>query len=349
MRFELSDDQALLRDATADFLTNESAIGVSRQISEAEGEGFSREQWKKLAELGYLGLILPEAVGGQGLGAVELAIVCEQMGRVCFPGPYLDVVLAAKVAEIAGGQEALLSDIVRGDAIAVLATVERVWPGAEDGARFAGGKVQGLRYFVPFGAAADMLLVPTDAGLVLAEGPFRTEPMPTIDEATRFAHVALDNAATLLGGNDAVDEIGDLAAVAAGALALGVSETLMDASVEYAKQRETFGRPIGTYQVLQHRMADMLLRTESSRSTVYRAAWSLDNDTADRSVVAAAAKQYAVESAVRIAKDTVQIHGGNGFTWEYDVHRYLKRALTLEQHYGSQATLLDRAFAGLQV
>jgi alkylation response protein AidB-like acyl-CoA dehydrogenase len=117
----------------------------------------------------------------------------------------------------------------------------------------------------------------------------------------------------------------------------------MPATVAYSSQRQTFGKPIGAYQVLQHRMADMLLRTESTRAVVLRAAWALTAGAADASLVAAAAKQYAVESANQIARDAVQIHGGNGFTWEYDIHFYLKRAVTLSQHYGSDDEVLDRA------
>jgi len=329
-------------------LNSESPIGVSRQISEAGGEGFSREHWRKLAELGYLGLLAPESVGGQGLGPVELALVCTEMGKVCFPGPYLDVVIAAKILEIAGGHDDLLRKVVSGETVLVAAEADRVWANDASAVRCDGDRVVGRKYFVPFGASADALLVTTDAGVVLAEAPFEVSPMHTLDDAARFAEVALDHSATKLDGSSLIEQIRDLRSVGAAAIALGICERTMASAVEYACQRETFGKPIGVYQVLQHRMSDMLLRTESTRSTVLRAAWCLSADSPDATLVASAAKQFAVESAGQITRDTLQIHGGNGFTWEYDLHFYLKRATTLQQHFGSDDELLERALSAYE-
>jgi alkylation response protein AidB-like acyl-CoA dehydrogenase len=342
VKFDLSDDQEMLRSATADFLANESPVEVSRQISECDGEGFSREHWKKLAELGYLGLLAPESAGGQGLGPIALAIVCQQMGRVCFAGPYLDAVVAASVVEAAGVTK-LLAEIVAGKAIVTLATADRVWPTDEGETVFRDGHVRGTKYFVPFAASADALLVTTDAGVALVDGPFEARAMETLDEAARFAEIRLDHPAELVGDASLLDAAAALAALGAGADALGICESAMQRAVAYASERQTFGKPIGSYQVLQHRMADMLLRTESSRSTVYRAAWSLENGAPHVSLAVAAANAYAVEAANLIARDCIQIYGGNGFTWEYDVHRFLKRAMTLDQHHGSTTTMIDRA------
>lgn len=348
MKFSLSEDQEMLRSATADIFASESPIEVSRQISEAGGEGFSHEHWSKLAELGYLGLLAPESVGGQALGPIELALVCTEIGKVCFPGPYLEVVVAAKILENAGGHDDLLAKIVSGHSIVVVAEADRVWANETSTTALAADRVTGNKYFVPFGASADALLVATADGVALAEGPFETEPMHTLDDAARFAVVALDNSALRLGGRDLLDGVRDLQAVAAGAVALGICERTMAAAVAYASQRETFGKPIGVYQVLQHRMADMLLRTESARATVLRAAWALSAGSPDATLLASSAKQYAVESAGQITRDTLQIHGGNGFTWEYDLHFYLKRAVTLHQHCGSNDELLERALAAYE-
>ena len=199
MKFELSDDQVMLRDATRDFLQAESPIETSRQISETPGDGFSRTHWKKLAELGYLALTVPEAAGGQGLGAIELAVVLQQMGTVCFPGPFLDVVLAAKALEATGGQTARLQAIANGSSITVLATADRVWPTDTGETTFRDGRVRGTKYFVPFGVAADRLLVTTPQGLVLVDGPFKATPMPTLDEARRFAEITLDHPGERIG------------------------------------------------------------------------------------------------------------------------------------------------------
>jgi alkylation response protein AidB-like acyl-CoA dehydrogenase len=182
----------------------------------------------------------------------------------------------------------------------------------------------------------------------LVDGPFECLAMPTLDEAQRFAEVRLDHPAERIGGKHVVDGLDDWAALGAAAVALGLCEAALERSVAYSRQRETFGKPIGTYQVLQHRMADMLLRTESARSAVYRAAWALARNDDDATLIASAAKAYAVESAGVVTRDSVQIHGGNGFTWEYDLHCFLKRAVTLDQHYGASAVVAERALRAFE-
>lgn len=348
MKFELSEDQQLLRSSTVDFLATESPITASRQISESGGDGFSRAHWKKLAELGYLGLVNAETAGGQGMGPVELAIVCEELGKVCFPGPYLDVVIAGRVLELSGKHDRALRDVIEGNSIVVTASVDRVWPTDRPDVAYKGGRVTGTKYFVPFAASTDRLIVTTPQGVLLAEGPFQTEPMETMDEAARFDRVLFDNPAEPLGHDDLLSSVIDWMEIGAAADALGICQKALEASVFYSKQRQTFGKPIGAYQVLQHRMADMLVRTESTRAAVYRAAWCLAHETQDAGLAAAAAKAYAVESACQITRDTVQIHGGNGFTWEYDIHRYLKRAITLEQHHGRSDEVLERALTAFE-
>jgi len=260
----------------------------------------------------------------------------------------MDVVLAAKLLEAAGGQEELVGRIVAGESIVTIARADGVWPGDRAGFEYSGGRVKGRKYFVPFAASADALLVTSDAGVILVDGPFKTEAMPTLDEAQRFSEVEFSGSAELIGGSELVDGLRDFAEIGAGAAALGICEAAMEATVSYSSERETFGKPIAVYQVLAHRMADMVLRTESSRATVFRAAWCVDNDSADRGLAVAAAKQYAVESANRITRDAVQIHGGNGFTWEYDVHRWLKLAVTLDQFHGARDELLERALSAAE-
>ena len=346
MRFDLSEDQTLLRDATRDFLAAESPIDVSRKISDTVDEGLSREHWSKLAELGYLGLLAPASAGGQELGPIELAVVCEEMGRVGFPGPYLDVVLAAKMLEAAGRLD-VVGEIASGSAIVVPACCDRVWPTDTSVVTYADGRVAGTKYFVPFGAVADRLLVTTDAGLVLADGPFETRAMETIDEGQRFAEVTLDHAGELLGGEEIVDCVADLDRLGTAAMALGVAARALEIAVEYSKERETFGRPLGSYQALQHRMADMLLGAESSRSTVYRAAWALADEQENAPLLCASAKAAATAAAAHNTREALQIHGGNGFTWEYDIHYYLKRAVTLESRCGGREAAYEQALAAL--
>jgi alkylation response protein AidB-like acyl-CoA dehydrogenase len=344
MRFELSDDQQLLRSSTRDFFTKAAPLEHSRRVMEQDARGFEPPQWRQLAEMGYVGLVVPSDRGGQGLGAVELAVVAEEAGRVCLPGPWLDAVLAAALLATAGGQDELLRQVCEGHKVATIARFDAPFAGAaEPAVRLEGGRLRGTKYFVPFANAADALCVVTPAGIALATGPFDVTPTPTIDLAQRFGTVAFDQAATLLGPVTLLETIDRLAAVGAGAMLLGIMQRCLETTLAYVNTRAAFNRPIGAFQALQHRLANMLLRVESTRSAVYRAAWCLDADDADAALACATAKAYAGDAARLVCGETIQMHGGIGFTWELDVHVFFKRAKTLEQFYGSTEDQLERA------
>jgi alkylation response protein AidB-like acyl-CoA dehydrogenase len=346
MKFDLSDDQALLRSSTRDFLSSELSLEKSRNVMEHSKEGFDPTEWRRLAEMGYLGLALPVRVGGQELGAIELAIVQEEMGRMCVPGPFLDVVLAAAALVAAGKHDALVRDIVTGKKVVTIARHDAPFAGtAATPLAVSGNRVRGTKYFVPFAASADALVVTTADGLVLVDGPFQVTALQTIDLAQRFGDVTLDHAVTPLGPAALLGRVDRLAAVAAGAMLLGLMSRSLEMTLEYVQTRQAFTRPIGAFQALQHRMADMLLRTESTRSAVYRAAWCLDTDAAEAPLACAAAKAYAGDAARLVCGEAIQMHGGIGFTWELDLHLFFKRAKTLEQHYGSTETQLEAALA----
>ncbi len=210
----------------------------------------------------------------------------------------------------------------------------------------AAGRVAGVKQFVPFGAQADALLVETTGGIALVEKPaagWDATPLPTIDHAQRFAKIALDAPGVLVAeGADACRAMGDvdrLGSLGAAALLLGLMERALEITLDYLKQRQAFGVPIGSFQALQHRCADMLLQSESTRSAVYRAAWAEENGEADAPYLIAVAKAWAGPAGRLVCGEAVQMHGGVGFTWEYDPHVYLKRAKTLEQFYGSTRRL----------
>jgi alkylation response protein AidB-like acyl-CoA dehydrogenase len=342
MKFELSDDQALLRSSTRDFLASEFSVEKSRSVMEHAKEGYDPKEWRRLAEMGYLGLVLPARAGGQDLGAIELAIVQEEMGRLCVPGPFLDVVLAAAALAAAGTQDGLLADVVAGKKIVTLARHDAPFAGEAAPLRVVEGRVRGPKYFVPFAAAADALVVSTGDGLVLAEAPFTVSDVQTLDLAQRFATVAFDHRAVALGPATLLARVDRLAAVGASAMLLGLMSRALEMTLEYVQTRQAFKRPIGAFQALQHRLADMLLRTESTRSAVYRAAWCLDTDAPEAALACAAAKAYAGDSARLVCGDAIQMHGGIGFTWELDLHLYFKRAKTLEQHYGSTESQIEQ-------
>ncbi len=346
MKFDLSDDQALLRSSTRDFLTSALSLEKSRTVMEHAKEGFDPAEWRRLAEMGYLGLALPARAGGQELGAIELAVVQEEMGRLCVPGPFLDVVLAASVLAAAGGHDALVRDVVAGKKIVVIARHDAPFAGTASTPLAAPGtRVRGTKYFVPFAASADALVVTTADGLVLVEGPFDVTPLQTIDLAQRFGDVVLDHEGTRLGPLTLLERVDRLGAVAAAAMMLGLMGRSLEMTLEYVQTRQAFTKPIGAFQALQHRMADMLLRTESTRSAVYRAAWCLDTDDAEAPLACATAKAYAGDAARLVCGEAIQMHGGIGFTWELDLHLFFKRVKTLEQHYGSTEAQLELALA----
>ena len=200
MKFDLSEDQALLQSSTRDFFAKAFPLEKTRRVMEHEPLGFEKPAWRQIAEMGYPGLLVPEAQGGQGLGPIELAIVSEEAGRACLPGPLFDVQLAAATLAAAGKQDTLLQAICAGDKIATIAWRNSPYAGeAKQTTHFAHDRVKGPKYFVPFAAAADALLVTTSEGIALVEGPFEVTPLPTIDLAQRFGEVALDHKATLIG------------------------------------------------------------------------------------------------------------------------------------------------------
>jgi alkylation response protein AidB-like acyl-CoA dehydrogenase len=344
MKFALSEDQALLQRATREFFAAEFPMERNRRVMEDEGPGFDRAAWGRMAEMGYVGLTVPAARGGQGLGAVELAVVLEEAGRHGVPGPLFDATLAAALLAAASGHDALLADLLAGRRLVTIARDESLYAGHPDVATTGcDGRVRGTKHFVPFAGSADALLVTTADRIVVASGPFETTALPTFDPAQRFASVALDHVATPLGPPTLLERVDRLAAVGAGAMLLGIMAKLLETTVAYTRTRQAFGKPIAIFQALQHRMADMLAKTESTRAAVYRAAWCIDTDDADTALACATAKAWAGDAARLVCGEAIQMHGGIGFTWELDVHFYFKRAKTLEHHYGSTAVQLERA------
>lgn len=355
MRFELDEDRALLKASAREWFEKESPLANARKVMEGP-DGLDRALYAQLGELGYLGLTLPENVGGAGFGAIGLAAVLHEAGRVAFPGPFLDLLLAAETLHRAGGEVATrwLADVIGGRKLVVLARGEST-NGVEPAApstRFAAGRVSGTKTFVPFGDAADALLVSTAQGLVLVERPaqgFAVTKLQTLDHAQRFVEVSLDLPATPLADAARTTEIlagvDRMASLGAAALLLGLLERSLELSVGYLKERKAFGVPIGSFQALQHRAAEMLLRVESSRSAVYRAAWAFDHEPASAPLLAAVAKAWCGDAGRFVCGETLQIFGGVGYTWEYDPHIYWKRVKTLEQFYGATRSQLDAVLA----
>jgi alkylation response protein AidB-like acyl-CoA dehydrogenase len=311
-----------------------------------------------MAQLGWLGLSLPEEHGGSGLGMVETAILLEELGRAAYPGPYWPTVLAA-TALAEGGSEAQkkrwLGPIGTGQARAAIAFLDGGldWSPEAFATRAettAGGyTLTGLKRYVPWAHVADVVLVParTGEGLTLflvdpgAAGVGQT-PMQGMDPGMRWIDLKLDRVA--VGGDAVLGAPGTAApllaallrrgAVGAAAEMLGAARRCLDMAVGYAKVREQFGQPIGSFQAIRHKCSEMLLEAENTHSAVYYAAWAIDAGAQDEALAASVAKSYAADAARKVAGEAIQVHGGIGFTWEYDLHIYFKRVKALEAMYG---------------
>jgi alkylation response protein AidB-like acyl-CoA dehydrogenase len=354
MQFELDEERALLQSSSRELLEKEAPLAETRSVMEDSAEGFNKAFYAQLGELGYLGLLVPEAEGGSGMGAVGLAAVLAEMGRVAFPGPYLEQVLAIDALRRCDGAEAArwLERCMAGEALIVFARREGAAgrEPAQPATRCVESRITGRKTFVAFGATADALLATTADGLALVPRPdagWSATPLPTIDHAQRFAEIALDAPAALLAeparARALLQEVDRIGALGAAAMLLGLMERALELTVAYTMEREAFGTVIATFQALQHRCADMLLKTESTRSAVFRAAWAADAAPAEFPYLAAVAKAWAGDAGRFVCGEALQLHGGVGYTWEYDPHIYLKRVKTLEQFYGTTREQIEEA------
>jgi alkylation response protein AidB-like acyl-CoA dehydrogenase len=343
-----------LRQTVRRFLENESNEQTVRKLMETE-RGYDAKTWDRLAsELSLVGLIVPEKHGGAGLGAVELAIVMEEMGRVLFCGPYLSTAVLAAGALLYAADDAtkakLLPPIASGKSIATVAFVEEhgrwdvdsiAMRAARDGSKW---KLSGVKDFVIDGAIADIVLViaRTDNGLGLfhVEGNFERAALPTLDLTRKLARLTFSGtSATLVSGTgDATASISHVLALGSAMLAaeqVGGAQRCLEQSTEYAKTRLQFGRPIGTFQAIKHKCADMLVETEMARSAAYNAAFAAsDTDEAQLQASAQIARSYCSEAFFHAAAENIQIHGGMGFTWEHAAHLYFKRARAGSMMFG---------------
>ncbi len=365
MNFAFSEEQEFLRQTAREWLEKKSPSAKVRELMET-AEGFDRGQWEELAGLGWHAMAIPEEYGGAGYGFLEVAVLLEEMGRALLPAPFLStVVLAANAILLAGSEDqkaALLPGIAAGETIATVAVGEEsgLWEpeaiatvASSDG---AGWSISGVKKYVLDGHTADVIVVAARAGdevglFVVREGAagLSAEPLPTMDPTRKLADVTLDGVAAERLGGDASATIEKLLQVASVALAVegvGGAQKVLEASVQYAKDRVQFGRPIGSFQAIKHKCADMLVAVESSKSAAYYGAWSVAEDNSELPIVAPLAKSYCTEAYFQCAAENIQVHGGIGFTWEHDAHLYFKRAKSNELMFGDpahhRALLADR-------
>jgi alkylation response protein AidB-like acyl-CoA dehydrogenase len=362
-----TDEQEELRASVRRFLADKSPSEAVRRWMESDS-GRDPALWAQMAtQLGLQGLALPEEQGGAGYGPVELGIVLEEMGRALLPAPFLaSIALAGQALTISGDEAACtrwLPGLADGSLTAALVVSEQGSSWNLDGIRTTavvqgeGWLLNGTKTFVIDGGTADLLLVAarTDEGpgLFAVEGAsadgVTCSALTVLDPTRRLAHVHLADAAAVRVGptGDAsayLREVLDLAIVALAAEQVGGAQACLDLSVEYAKIRVQFGRPIGSFQAIKHKCADMLLEVEAARSAVYHAASvaAERSDDGELAIAAAVAGAYCAQAYTHAAKETIQIHGGIGYTWEHDAHLHLKRAKSSELLLGAPAAHRSR-------
>lgn len=364
-----TEEQNLLRETARRFLAEQ--VGIEKVRETMMGDrGFDPDLWREIAELGWLGLTVSEEYGGAGYGFPEAAVLLEEMGRLVLPVPYAATLVFGATAISACGdadqRAAWLPRIVAGEEIVAGAVFDA--PRGIDlaavtaAARREGDEwvLEGTKRFVVDGPAATAFLVAAReafGGLALFIVPadaVEVTPLPVLDLTRREADVALDGvrvpeAARLPGGDaEALRYLVDLAAVAVAQEQVGGAQVCLEMSVDYAKSRYQFGRPIGSFQAVKHRCADMLVKVEHARSAAYHAA-RVTEDPQEFAVAAPLAKSVASEAYLWVAGETIQVHGGIGFTWEHDAHLHLKRAKAASLLFGTPREHRHRLGAALGI
>jgi alkylation response protein AidB-like acyl-CoA dehydrogenase len=335
VHFTFSAEQEELRRVTRDFLSTASPEPEVRRLM-ATDRGFDSGVWRRMAgELGLQGMAIPERYGGAGAGLVELGVVLTEMGRVLLCGPFFATVALAATALLESGDEAAcarwLPEIATGDLLATVALPAGGTPGATPR-----GTLEGTVSHVVDGHVADLILVPAGGTLWAvagdADGLTRTL-LPAVDATRKHAELRFTaTPATRVGrpgdATTTISRVLDRAAVALAAEQVGVAERAMEMAVDYALLRVQFGRVIGSFQAIKHKLADVLIEVEAARSAAWYGLWAAGEHPADLPAVASIAQATCSEAAYLAARENVQVHGGIGCTWEHPAHLYLKRAMT---------------------
>jgi alkylation response protein AidB-like acyl-CoA dehydrogenase len=370
--FELSDDQVALQEA-ARALLDDLAAPARIRAHLASGEPYDTGLWSAMLDQGWLVVELPEADGGLGMTFVEAMVLAEQVGRHVAPAPFHQTLLALAATRDTPWADRILegalacvawrgplttaADARAGDGTHVAAggagSVDAVAGSRAGGvggatsatAAFAGGSAGGGAVLVPYAPVADLAVVASDDGVVvhdLREGP-AVAAEPAMDLTRCVGWIPADYpVAGEVGGPEAAVELLDRGATATGAETLGAADRVLEMAVAYAKERVQFGKPIGSFQAVKHRCADMLVDVEGMRSTVYHAAWSLAAGDPGATVAASTAKVWCADAGRRVMSSGLQVHGGIGFTWEHDLHLFLKRAQLDQVTFGDAPAHRER-------
>ena len=361
MDLGLDEQQEMLKNFARDFLEKECPESLVREMEEDE-KGYSPELWQKMAQQGWMGLIIPEEYNGTGMNVCELVVLLEEFGRALVPGPFISTVVLGGVPIMEAGTEEqkqqFLPKIASGELIMTLALTEPSAKWTADGvqleAKKAGNEyvVNGTKLFVQDAHVSDHMIVAARTGgsgedgitlfIVDSKSPgIKFEVLKTI-AADKQCEVTFDNvkvpSSSMLGGEGQgwpiIEKTKDVATVAACAYLVGLSQMDFDVTLNYAKERVQFGRPIGSFQAIQHKLADAVIDVDGSRFITYKAAWSLQEGEPDADLMISMAKAWSSDASRRVVAHGQQIHGGIGFTKEYKIQLYFRRQKWMELMWG---------------
>lgn len=324
MDFTFSEDQLLFRDSVRDFLSNEVSTEAIRARWDSDS-GRSKELWQALAELGLTGLLVPEAAGGLGMDEIDFVLLAEECGRAALPEPLVDTVLLATPL-LAQSEQAQCAEWLQGIAAGDLAVAVQSAP----------------ETLISDAGFADLLIVHSGESLcALPAQSASLEQQESVDPSRRLYRVSFDAANGVVLFDSAASSAPQAALFNRGALGtaaqlLGLAQRMMELSVAYTSERNQFGKPIGSFQAVKHHMADVAVKTEFAKAPLYRAAYSVAHRLPDADLHVSQAKLAASEAALLAAKSGIQVHGAMGYTWEVDLHIFMKRAWALDAAWGTR-------------
>ena len=369
MDFDFSDQQYLFRETFKAFL--EKNHDLRKHVTLLEGDGFDAGLWQGLTDLGLFAMLVPEEFGGLGLSFVDMALVLEELGKALVGSPVSETIVAADllVRYGSGQQQARLLPLVASGKLRVTTAITEPESGFDPrniractSSTGGGWILDGHKIMVPNAAGADLIMVAArigpaqELGIVLLE-PHRQgvalSEHATLDPACRFCALTLNNVAVcpedILGGASphpaSLACLLDVSSAVAATQMIGIASKVLDISVAYAAQRIQFGKPIGSFQAIKHKCADMAVAIDAGRSAAYYCAWAIAEDASDRARAVSIAKSFCGDTARLVCNEGIQIHGGMGFTWELGLHWYLRRAKVLEFSHGDAAFHRERVMA----
>ena len=367
LNFDFSEDQKFLRDEARKFLAAQCTSEHVRTVLDNDAMTHNDEVWQKIVEMGWLGAAIPEEFGGLGLGMLELCVIAEELGRVLAPVPFgSSAYFFAEAVKLAGTEEQKaewLPKVADGTIIGCIATTEGPGALSADSLQTVvkDGKLSGTKVPVTDGDIATHAAVLAKEGsgtglyiVELDQSALSRTSLKTLEPTRSHARISFDGAsATRLGqdkgtGMAVLDQVMNRAAVLLAFEQLGGAVRCLEMAIEYAKERQAFGRPIGGYQAIKHKLADMYVKNEVARSNAYYGAWALSTDAAELPEAAAAARVAASEAFWFASKENIQTHGGMGFTWEVDCHLFYRRAKLLAVQAGSPAVWKEKLVSALE-